>query len=188
MRRGGRADAGRGVATSMLVAGSTRRRVDSVGWKLKSDDERCAAARSREEEMYGKENERGKEEEPQQGGEEERTRTREDKDHDDRASDINSTPAPRKRVARCLSRFGPCGPIHDRPCRAFPAMAHGQPVRLPTPEPTPTPTLPHAAPIRPHRQPVPLLAHRPPCPSSTSPAPRAWLNDPSQTWAITHGS
>ena len=125
MRRGGRADCGRGVAASMLVARSTRRRVDSVGWKLKSDDDRCAAARSREEEMYGKENERGKEEEPQQGGEEERTRTREDKDHDDRASDINSTPAPPKRVARCLSRFGPCGPIHDRPCPATCVPSHG---------------------------------------------------------------
>lgn len=38
MRRGGRVDCGRGVAASMLMADSSRRRVDSVvGWKLNGD-------------------------------------------------------------------------------------------------------------------------------------------------------
>ncbi len=108
MRRGGRADCGRGVAASMLVARSTRRRVDSVGWKQKGSG-RDALDEGREEEDRGEEKKGGRGG-PQQDGGEEDAGGQGQRAQDERAALRHKlNPGASPRVPRCLCHFGPCG-------------------------------------------------------------------------------
>ena len=159
----------------MLMAGSTRRRVDSVGWKGKSSRRR---GQQREKEKYERERKKLKREEKGGRGAQQGRRGRRGGQGQGRWRNSQSSTLVHElnlgasACSACLFGFGPCGRQTTHALLSPPLFRHAlprqAPVRVPPSSPEDRPPTAISCPPPTH---LPYSTPMPPCPPLSRPLP-----------------